>query len=220
MPIVFLSYRRNDTGGEAGRLTDALQYKLGQRLVFRDVISISPGDQFDTALEKQLAIAKVVLVLIGTTWLGELQRRLAEEGTDFHRVEVATALRERKRVIPVLLRGAALPPPAALPEDLQALTKCQAITIRDESWTADIERLIDAIGHPYRWDLLFIRTLIALVSIILTVWKLVPQLAPDLAADYGFLRGFVFTLVIAYGLVESVMAYRHFQRLKRLRERT
>jgi hypothetical protein len=187
--------------------------------VFRDVVSIFPGDQFDTVLEKQLAIAKVVLVLIGTMWWEELQRRLAEEGTDFHRMEVATALRWGKRVIPVLLRGAALPPPAVLPEDLLALTKCQAITIRDESWTADIERLIAAIGYPYRWDLLFVRTLIALVTIILAVWKLIPHIAPDLAADYGLLRGLVLACVVAYGLVESVIAYMHFQRLKRLREK-
>lgn len=48
MPTVFLSYRRSDTGGEAGRLADTLQHKLGQRFVFRDVVGISPGDQFDT----------------------------------------------------------------------------------------------------------------------------------------------------------------------------
>ncbi len=69
-------------------------------------------------------------------------------------MEVATALRARKRVIPVLVRRAVLPLPAVLPEDLLAITKCQAITIRDEAWMADVDRLIDAIGHPYRWDLL------------------------------------------------------------------
>ena len=82
-------------------------------------------------------------------------------------MEVATALRARKRVIPVLVRRAVLPLPAVLPEDLLALTKCQAITIRDEAWMADVDRLIDAIGHPYRWDLLVLRILIAAVVIIL-----------------------------------------------------
>ena len=79
MPTVFLSYRRSDTGGEAGRLADTLQHKLGRRFVFRDVVSISPGDQFDAVLETQLAAAKLVLVLIGTTWLEELKKRLTEE---------------------------------------------------------------------------------------------------------------------------------------------
>src|SRR5262249_10911998 len=109
MPTVFLSYRRSDTGAEAGRLADVLKHKLGRRFVFRDVVSISPGDQFDVVLETQLAAAKVALVLIGPAWLKELKKRLVEENTDYHRVEVAAALRGGKRVIPVLLRGGALP---------------------------------------------------------------------------------------------------------------
>ena len=217
MPTVFLSYRRSDTGGEAGRLADTLQHKLGQRFVFRDVVGISPGDQFDTVLESQLATAKIALVLIGPAWLEELKKRLIQEGIDYHRLEVATALREGKRVIPVLLRGAALPLPEALPKDLLTLTKCQAVTIRDEAWTTDLDRLIDAIGHPYRWDLLAIRMMIAVVVITLVVWKLTPQIIPDRVSDYVFLRGLVLSLVSIYGLIEFFMGYRYFRRLKRLR---
>lgn len=219
MPTVFLSYRRSDTGGEAGRLADTLHHKFGRRFVFRDVVSISPGDQFDAVLEKQLAAAKVVLVLIGTSWLEELKRRLTEKETDFHRMEVATALKQGKRVIPVLLKGAIFPPPLSeLPEDLLQLIKCQAITICDESWTADADRLIGSIGRPYRWDLLVLRMVIALVLIILTVWKLSSQLAPDRASDYGFIRGLVLLLVGVYGLIELFMGYRYFRRLKRVRQ--
>lgn len=217
MPTVFLSYRRSDTGGEAGRLADALQHKLGRRFVFRDVVSISPGDRFDTVLESQLATAKLVLVLIGPTWLEELKKRLTEEDTDYHHMEVATALREGKRVIPMLLRGAALPSPETLPKDLLALTKCQAITIRDETWRTDIDRLIDGIGLPYRWDLLAMRIVIAMVVITLAVWKLTPQLTPDRVSDYDFLRGLVLSLVGIYGLIEFFMGHRYFRRLKRLR---
>lgn len=214
MPTVFLSYRRSDTGGEAGRLADALQHKLGKRFVFRDVVSISPGDQFDAVLETQLATAKLALVLIGPAWLEELQKRLGEEGPDYHHVEVATALREGKRVIPVLLRGAAVPPPGALPKDLLTLAKCQAITIRDEAWRTDVDRLIDAIGRPYRWDMLAIRIVIAVIVIILVVWKL----TPDRVSDYDFLRGLVLSLIGIYGLIEFFIGYPYFRRLKRLRQ--
>jgi len=217
MPTVFLSYRRNDTGGEAGRLSDILQHKFGRRFVFRDVVSISPGDQFDNVLETQLTAAKVVLVLIGTTWLEELKRRLTEEKTDFHRLEVATALRRGKRVIPVLLKGASLPQLSELPEDLLQLTKRQAITMRDESWTADADRLIDAIGHSYRWDLLALRIVVALVLATLSVWKIASQVAPDRASDYGFMRGLVLLLVGVYGLIEFLIGYRYFRRMKKLR---
>lgn len=218
MPTVFLSYRRNDTEGEAGRLADALQHQLGQRFVFRDVVSISPGDQFDAVLETQLAAARVALVLIGPGWLDELEKRLTEEGTDYHRVEVATALRERKRVIPVLLRGAKLPSSGALPQDLLTLTKCQAITISDEAWKTDVERLIDAIGRPYRWERLAKRIVIAVIGIIFAVWKLTPQLVPDRVSDYDFLRCLVLLLLSIYGLIEFFIGYRYFRRLKRLRK--
>jgi hypothetical protein len=216
-PIVFLSYRRLDTGGEAGRLADALQHKLGQRFLFRDVVSISPGDQFDAVVETQLATAKLVLVLIGPAWLDELKKRLSEEGIDYHRLEVATALREGKRLIPVLFKGAALPPPGELPEDLLKLIKCQAITIRDEAWRADVDRLIDAIGRPYRWDLLTVRIMIAVIIIILAVWKLTPMLVSNRVSDYNFLRGLVLSLVGIYGLIEFFIGYCYFRRLKRLR---
>lgn len=218
MAKVFLSYRRSDTGGEAGRLSDALRQKLGHRFVFRDVVSISPGDRFDKVLETQLDAAKVVLVLIGTKWLEELKRRLTKEKTDFHRVEVATALQRGKRVIPVLLNGATLPPPEALPDDLIQLTKCQVITLRDESWKADTDRLIDATGRPYRWELLAFRIVIAMVVIVFSVWKLSPLIAPDRVSDYGFYRGLVLSLGGVYGLIELIIGIRYFRRLKQLRQ--
>lgn len=217
MSTIFLSYRRSDAGGEAGRLSDTLQNIFGRSFVFRDVVSISPGDQFDTVIETQLADAKVVLVLIGTTWLEELKRRLSEERTDFHRLEVATALKRGKRVIPVLLKGATLPLLSALPEDLLQITKCQAITISDESWRADADRLIDAIGRSYRWDLLALRIVIALFVIALGVWLLAPQVAREQASNYSFWRGLVLALIGIYGLSELMIGYRHFKRMKRRR---
>src|SRR5439155_21229399 len=78
MPTVFPRYRRSDTQGEAGRLAEVLQLKLGRRVVFRDVESISPGDQFDAVIESQLAIAEIILVLIVPTWLGELKNMLTQ----------------------------------------------------------------------------------------------------------------------------------------------
>jgi hypothetical protein len=217
MATVFLSYRRSDTGGEAGRLTDVLQQKLGHKFVFRDVVSISPGDQFDSVLESKLASAKVFLVLIGPAWVDELKRRLTKGDIDYHRIEVATALRAGKRVMPLLLKGAQLPPPDALPEDLLALTKCQAITVRDEAWRTDLDRLIDAIGRPYRWHLLAIRVMMAVPIIVFAVWKLTPHIAPSRVSDYGFLRTEVLALIGIYGLLELFLGYRHFMTLKRLR---
>jgi hypothetical protein len=217
MPTVFLSYRRSETQGEAGRLADALQARLGRKSVFRDVVSISPGERFDSALESELAATEIAVVLIGPNWLEDLRTRLLQRGSDFHRLEIATALKRGKRVIPVLLRDATLPKKEDLPEDLQELIKCQALTIKDESWKTDVDRLIAAIGRSYRWGPAVLRMSAAVIVIILIVWKLVPPIFPGLASDYAFWRGLVLGLIGAYGLLELMIWFRHHKISKRLR---
>jgi hypothetical protein len=210
MPTVFLSYRKSDTGGEAGRLSDSLKHRLGRSFVFRDVADIPPGAPFDAVLDGRLATAKVVLVLIGPAWLGALKQRLKQTDIDYVHVEVATALSKEKRVIPVLLKGAMLPPVERLPEDLAKLVKCQAMTIRDESWNEDVDRLVEAIGRPYRWDLLARRARIALSVILGAAYVLVYAL--DLSVEYYWPTvGF---FVIIYALLFELY-YEYFRKLKR-----
>jgi hypothetical protein len=215
MPTVFLSYRRSDTGGEAGRLADTLQHRIGGSLAFRDVADIPPGAQFDAMLDKELTAAKIVLVLIGPTWLTQLQQRLGQSDIDYLRVEVAAALARGKRVIPLLLNGAALPSAHALPDDLGALARHQAMTLRDESWNQDVDRLIDAIGRPYRWSIVALRAVFALVAIVVATKLLVPMLPDERANDVVFVRILVAALAGAYALAECAIAYRHFRKLHR-----
>jgi hypothetical protein len=40
---IFLSYRRGDAGGHAGRLSDVLRQRLGAKSVFQDVTAIAPA---------------------------------------------------------------------------------------------------------------------------------------------------------------------------------
>jgi hypothetical protein len=161
---VFLSYRPSDTGGEAGRLADTFQQKLGGWLMFRDVSGIPLGEQFPWVLQSELAAAKTMLVLIGPEWLVELRRRRAQSDVDHVRLEISTALAIRKRIIPILLKGAAQPTVQDLPEDIGSLVKYQAMTLRDESWSQDVDRLIDAIGRPYPWKNVALRALATLLA--------------------------------------------------------
>ena len=61
---VFISYRRSDTTGEAGRLADALESLLGAACVFRDADDIPAGEDFEVVLKRELAETGVVVVLI------------------------------------------------------------------------------------------------------------------------------------------------------------
>jgi hypothetical protein len=52
---VFISYRREDSGGFAGRIYDRLTRNLGPDNVFVDVDSIAPGVDFVDTLNDRLA---------------------------------------------------------------------------------------------------------------------------------------------------------------------
>ncbi len=215
MPTVFLSYRRSDSAGEAGRLGDALRQALGEDFAFRDVTHITPGEHFDGAIDAQLTAAQVVVVLIGAEWLTELTHRLARPEVDYHRLEIAQALVQGKRVIPLLLNGTPLPATDALPPDLRALTRCHAFTMRDETWPSDVERLVATLGRPYRWGRLGLRAAVALPAAVLLVWLGAKLLAPD--AEAAQLRLPLGGLLAAYGVAEALLGWRHIQQLKRLR---
>ncbi|HWB70584.1 MAG TPA: toll/interleukin-1 receptor domain-containing protein [Egibacteraceae bacterium] len=148
---VFVSYRRSDVGGYAGRLHDALVRRLGAKNVFQDVAGISPGEDFTVAVDHALDACDAVLGVIGPTWLSastpEGRPRLRQD-QDLVRLELARALASDVPVVPVLVGGARLPTAAELPEDLRALAHRQAVVIRDETWHRDVDSLLAALQGP------------------------------------------------------------------------
>lgn len=151
MPGIFISYRRDDTGGYARGIADYLKQKLDVP-VFMDIDSVDPGADFVDAIEDAVGSCDVLVALIGNRWLDATdehgQRRL-ESPNDFIRVEIAAALERNTRIIPVLLRGASMPRESELPEPLKALTRRQALKVSDERWAYDLERLVDAIERGF-----------------------------------------------------------------------
>ncbi len=149
MSNVFISYRRDDSAGYAGRLADALEKRLGKDTVFRDVEDIKPGEDFVKALERNLHNAKVFLVIIGKDWLtvkDSQGRRRLESPKDYVRIEIESALRLNGLTVPVLVEGAVMPKPEELPRTIAALANRQAIEMTDSRWDEDIERLIEIIN--------------------------------------------------------------------------
>lgn len=141
---VFLSYRRSDVGGYAGRLNDVLVQRLGARNVFHDVSTIAPGRDFAEVIQRALDECDAALAVIGPGWSAttpEGTSRL-QHADDYVRLELATALRHGLPVVPVLLGGAQLPPPEALPDDVKLLTRRQAVVLHDETWHQDVDGLL------------------------------------------------------------------------------
>lgn len=209
---VFISYRRADTTGEAGRLAESLEELLGTACAFRDADDIRPGEDFEVALNRELADTEAVVVLIGKQWLAELKTRLSRPEADFVRIEIATALRLGKVVIPVLLNGAELPAGEALPDDLRRLVRHQALNLRDEAWAHDCGRLADAIGRPYPWRHVLLRAAVAVPATLLAAKYGIDRLAPDAANQLALARGVVLGLLAVYVGVEIMLWWRRQRR--------
>jgi hypothetical protein len=114
MASIFISYRREDSGGHAGRLCDRLTARFGDDRVFLDIQDIRPGQNFATSIEDTIATCDCVIAVIGAHWLETIQKR-ADASDDFVRHEIAAALKRRVTVIPVLMGGARMPAAHDLP---------------------------------------------------------------------------------------------------------
>ena len=150
MPTVFISYRRDDAAGYAGRLHEALARRFGPDVVFRDIDTLLPGQDFVGAIDDRLRDCRVFLALIGREWIDARDangERRIDQPHDYVRLEIAGALaRPEVRVVPILIEGATMPAPGLLPEDIRSLARRHAVSLRDDAWDHDVNRLAAAIG--------------------------------------------------------------------------
>ena len=145
---MFISYRRDESAGYAGRIADRFTEHFGKDRVFRDIDSIEPGLDFAEAIESAIGSSGVMLAVIGKNWLTATDaagRKRLQDPRDYVRMEIAAALQRNMRVIPVLVQGASMPGTDELPEDLAPLTRRNAFELHDSSWRDDVGRLISAL---------------------------------------------------------------------------
>ena len=149
---IFISYRRDDSSGWAGRLYDHISNHFPNRQIFMDVDNLDPGVDFVEAIETSVSSCEVLVAVIGKRWLvssdDEGNRRL-DKPDDFVRLEIATALKRNIRVIPVLVDGASMPRSTGLPEDLKPLVRRNALPVSHDRFRFDSERLTDAIKRLF-----------------------------------------------------------------------
>ena len=142
---IFISYREKDTAGETGRLVDSLKQYFYEDQIFMDIDKLEPGVDFTDVISTSLENCDVMLAVIGPNWAatnaGTGKSRI-KDSNDWVRLEIATALERKIRVVPVLVDGAVLPASDDLPEDLQPLLRRQAYEISNKRWRYDTENLI------------------------------------------------------------------------------
>jgi serine/threonine protein kinase len=151
MPKIFISYRREDTPGEAAPIRDRLASHFGHENVFIDFQSIPLGGKFPVAIREKLAICDYLLALIGRSWLSICDangRRRLDDPEDWVCREIGTALERGIPVIGVLLHDVAMPRREELPDAIKELADRQSISVRAlAGFNQDLDGLIADIAQ-------------------------------------------------------------------------
>lgn len=210
MSKIFISYRRDDSAGYAGRLYDRLAEHFGPDRIFMDIDVIEPGVDFVQAIQAALRDCTVVIVMMGNLWLDIAdqsgQRRL-DDPNDFVRLEVETALgRPDVTVVTALVRGARLPPAAELPPSMRGLLSRPHKLLTDERFHEDVQTLIamaeEALQDPVEAVLRANRTRWIAVA----PWVMLGLFLAPLAARLGNMDGLeahsliLVTLLLGYSI--------------------
>jgi hypothetical protein len=143
MPRIYLISHADETTDLTDYLAELLRTRYGPQNVVRG--TSAPTAEVDQgAVERDLRACDVALVVMGRSWLAQVD--------DATHVALATALRMGMLVAPVLSDGATMPGIAQLPPDLAGLPHIQAFPVRPApDFTSDMNRLYQQINTKLTW---------------------------------------------------------------------
>jgi hypothetical protein len=151
---IFISYRRTDAGGYAGRIYDRLTSHFGPALVFMDTAAIPPGADFMQLIEMRIASSSAFVIVIGDDWLAADHTGASriEDPNDPVRLEVEFAMRSNVRIFPVLVGRARILDASHVPATVKQIASLNAISMTHEMFEESMWRLIRAleplVGSP------------------------------------------------------------------------
>lgn len=154
MPRIYIISRTDETSNLSDYMAELLRARYGPQNVMRGTTTRTVAE-YAAAVERDLRACDVALVVIGPRWLtnpdasGHPWLARADDPT---RIALATALRLRMLVAPVLSEGARMPSEADLPPDLHALPQIQGFPVRPApAFYADMTRLYQQINTKLTW---------------------------------------------------------------------
>ncbi|HYQ61961.1 toll/interleukin-1 receptor domain-containing protein [Actinophytocola sp.] len=148
MAGVFINYRSKDQPLGAAAIHDHLARRFGHGRVFRDCVSMGPGDRYPDELRSALRSADILLAIIGPEWLtmAEGGQRLIDRPFDWVRYEIATAFQQGIQVLPVLLKetpaSAGRITKGDLPADISEIASRQAFEFSQRRFGAALDELV------------------------------------------------------------------------------
>jgi uncharacterized caspase-like protein len=175
----FICYRRGDDPASVSALYQQLENAFPHDRLFMDVEGyFKPGDNFVAVLTEQVAACDVMLVVIGPRWQ-EIVTLRADDPNDFVVIEIAAALDQGKRVIPILVGDSFMPRAEALPESIRGLARRQAVRLRAKTFASDSRNLVSVLRSIDKEDLKRFST--ADVELTRRMEQFVPHVAEILA---------------------------------------
>jgi hypothetical protein len=138
---VFINYRRQDSRPAAEHLHASLAERLGTARIFRDLVTIEPGQEFPVVIDQAIRTTSVFIAIIGRRWLtitGRNGQRRLDDPKDPVRLEIESAFRHGVNIIPVLVDGAKMPTTEELPKTIADLTTRNAYAM---PWHEEVAKL-------------------------------------------------------------------------------
>jgi hypothetical protein len=145
MSAVFISYRRENTAGEAKGLSQRSRSATGRRLGLHGCGQRCSGRDFRIVLEETTATCDLMLVLIGRNWVDakdEDGRTRLENPGDYVRLEIEAALKRNIPVTSVLVQGARMPVAEQLPETIRDFAYRSGFELSNTRWGSDVRKMI------------------------------------------------------------------------------
>jgi len=140
MAKYFITYRHGSPAID--RIAAHLFGALGRENVVVDQSSFIGGGLLGKLIAGTLAHCVAVVPVIDVLWVSDVPR--LKEPDDWVHREIATALRDRIPVVPLLFDGEGMPPIHEMPEDLRGLGECLAQKVSGSvAFIADMEKLVD-----------------------------------------------------------------------------
>ncbi len=146
---LFISYRRQDSIHAAHRVRMSLQARFGEDTVLIDR-EIPPGERWDQHLEEWLNTCTGVVVIVGDDFMRLLRQGGGEVESDALVWEIATALRLKKVVYPVLVGRTDMPDPEALPPAIRDFALSQAVFAREPAFDSGLAVLVRALAVAHK----------------------------------------------------------------------
>src|SRR5262245_16226132 len=151
---IFISYRRDDSQHATFAIADRLSWAFGTEEVFFDRGSIRAGDEWPDSLERGLQAAKVLVVIIGDTWLKTADkwgRRRIDDRADWVRREMLAGLAAKEArgtaIVPVLLEDTPRLHADAFDRALRPIARFEPMQLTADKWEAGLEELIVRIAQ-------------------------------------------------------------------------